>query len=155
VVLAVVAIAALATATWLAVVGRRQANRASSLRQANVAAVARNRALTAQLSGLNAANSRTQGRITRIDADRRATVARMDPLIGAWNEWIAAKNAVIETANGFADDAAGEPPGSEVHAALDPRLRTAAAKEAAFRDRVAKFASAAATARRDASGTKP
>jgi hypothetical protein len=154
VVLAVVAIAALATASWLAIIGHRQANRASTLRQTTSAAVARNRALSNELSGLTAANSRARSRIARIDDDRRATVARMDSIVGAWNEWLAVKNGLINTANGFVDHAA-ELSGSEVRAALDPRLDALTAKEAALRDAVARFAAAAAKARQSTSGTKP
>jgi len=154
VVLAIITIAALATATWLGVVGRRQSNRASSLRQANAAAVARNRALSAKLSGLTVANSRAQGRIARIEDDRGATAGGMDSVVGAWNDWLTANNALIETANGFVDHAA-EPSGAEMHAALDPRLRTITAKEAAFRAAIVKFAAAAAKARHDASSAKP
>ena len=152
--LAVVAIAAVATATWLAVVGHRQANRASALRQINVAATTRNRALSNQLNGLTAANSRAQGRIARIDDDGRATVARMDSVVAAWNEWLAAKNGLIKTANGFVDRAAG-PSASDIRAALEPRLHTLTAKEAALREAVVKFATAAAKARRNTGSAKP
>jgi hypothetical protein len=151
VVLAIVAIAALATATWLGVAGRRRADRATALRRANTAAIARNRALSVQLTELSAANGRIQARIARVDGDRRTTVARMDALVRAWNEWLTAKNDVIESANGLVD-AAAEPSGSQVRSALGPRMRTLSVKEAAFRDEVVKFAAAASSARHDASG---
>jgi hypothetical protein len=153
-VLAVLAIAALATTTWLAVVGRRQAHRASELRAANAAAIDRNRTLGNELNTLTAANSHAQGRIARIDDDRRTTVARMNAVIGAWNAWFTANNALIEAANGVVDHAAA-PSAAAVHAALDSRMGAVNAKEAGFRDAVNEFAATAAKTRQDSSSTKP
>jgi hypothetical protein len=153
VLLVALATSALVAAVWLAVLGRRQATRASALRHANSAAIAHNRTSSAQLSGLTAANSRAQGRVALVDGDRQSTVAGMDSLVRAWNEWLAANNELIGTANRFVDQSI--PSGPAVHAQLDARLRTITAKDAAFRAAVVKFAAAAAKARHDLAGTKP
>jgi hypothetical protein len=153
VLLVVLATAGLVAAAWLAVLGHRQANRASAFRHASSAAVARNRTSSSQLSGLTAANSRAQGRVAVIDGDGQSTVAGMDSLVRTWNEWLAANNALIETANGFVDQSVRS--GPAVRAELDPRLRTISDKEAAFRAAVVKFAASGAKARRDLGGTKP
>jgi hypothetical protein len=83
------------------------------------------------LSGLTAANARAQGRLAVIDGDGHSTVAGMDSLVRTWNEWLAANNALIGTANGFVDQSVRS--GPVVRAELDPRLRTISDKEAAFR----------------------
>jgi hypothetical protein len=152
-VLAVVATAALIVAAWMAVLGHRQADRVSELRHANAAAVAHNQASSAQLSGMTAANSRAQARITQIDGDRQATAASMDALVHAWNEWLDSSNALVEASNRFVDQLL--PLGSAVRSELDPRLRTVNDKGAAFQAAVVKFSAAAAKTRRDVGGTKP
>jgi hypothetical protein len=151
--LAVVTTAALVTAVWLAVLGRRESHRASDDRHANAAAIAHNRSLSSQLSKLTATNERAGARVAVIDGDRRSTATGMDSVVRAWNAWLDANNALIETANGFVDTSV--PSGPAVRTALDPRMRTVADKEAAFRAAVVRFAAASAKARHDLGGTKP
>jgi hypothetical protein len=151
--LAVVTTAALVAAVWLGVLGRRQANRAADLRHANTAAIARNRSLSSELSTLTAANERAGARVAAIDGDRRSTATSMDAVVRAWNAWLDANNALIETANGFVDTSV--PSGPAVRAALDPRMRTVADKEAAFRAAVVRFAAGSAKARHDLGDGSP
>jgi hypothetical protein len=153
VLLAVVLTVALVAAVWLAVLGRRQANRASQLRHATAAATAHNHELSIRLNGLTTANSRTEARITQIDGDRQATVTSLDAVIRTWNEWLDSSNALVNAANRFVDQSV--PSGPAVHAELDPRLGTVRGKEAAFQAAVARFAAAAAKARHDLGGATP
>jgi hypothetical protein len=149
---AVVTIAALVTAVGLGVLGRRQANRARDLRNANTAAIAHNRSLSSELSKLTAANDRAGARVAAIEGDRQSTASGMDAVVRAWNAWLDANNTLIESANGFVDTSV--PSGPAVRTALDPRVRTVADKEAAFHAAVVRFAAASAKARHDVGGTK-
>jgi hypothetical protein len=153
VLLAVVATAALVAAVWLAVLGRRQSNQAAALQRANTTAMARSRTLSSRLSGMTAATGRAQARLDLIDGDGQSTLARTDAVVRAWNEWLAANNTMIETANGFVDR--GTPPGPAIRADLAPKLSAVADKEAAFQAALMKFAAVAAKARRDVGTGKP
>jgi hypothetical protein len=153
VLLAVVTTAALVAAAWLVVLGRRQSNRASALRGANTAAIARNRMLNSRKSAIAAATTRAQARIDLVNGDGQSTVASLDTVVGAWNKWLAANNAMIESANRFVDQ--GTPPGPAIRTALDPRVRDVSNEEAALQVALMKFASAVAKARHDVGAGKP
>jgi hypothetical protein len=150
---AIVATAALVAAVWLGVLGRRQANRAQGLRYENTAAITRNRSRSSELTTLTAANDRAGARVAAIEGDRQSTATGMDAVVRAWNAWLAANNALIESANGLVDTSV--PPGPAVRAALDPHVRTVADSEAAFRAAVVRFAAASAKAHHDVGVTKP
>jgi hypothetical protein len=143
----------LVAAACLVLLGRRDGDQASALHRANSAAIARNRTLSAQLSETTAADSRARKRVDLIDGDGQSTLTSIDGVVRAWNEWLAANNTMIETANRFVDHST--PPRSAIRTDLDPQLRTVSDKESAFQAALVKFVASAAKARRDVAAGKP
>jgi hypothetical protein len=150
---AAVTIAALVAAVWLGVLGHQEADRAAELRDANATAVAHNHALNSKVQSLNATNTRTQARVTSIDAAPQATTASAYALVQAWNDWSVATNALIVASNRFVNEP--HPSSSAVHADLDRLMRTVNEKEAAYQAALVKFSAEAEKARRAIGETKP